>query len=285
MGEITINKKDAVEHYIWKKKNNNFIHVKKYTYKRLIIVSTTIAEASITIETLNFVIDMGYFNFVSHNPTSNQQISKIVEISENSRIQRRGRLIGRAKEGAVFYLYTENRKINNKWLLGMQTDDIQKIILSFFELFENVVLKKFNEMVLHFKKNNEINGEYSFIFYNQLLKSNNIENDFIYYNSNNKYELDNFINYDYKKITNEKEFYIVNPNTDDVNVIKIYVNNLFFSYNLFKIISPNYFNFEYEYKLSFISQLLLILTIKFEKHKSNKYYYKLLNLVYIKYIL
>jgi HrpA-like RNA helicase len=39
-------------------------HIK---YSRVVIIATNVAEASITIENLRYVVEMGYFNFVGYN--------------------------------------------------------------------------------------------------------------------------------------------------------------------------------------------------------------------------
>ena len=83
------------------------------TYKRSIIVSTNIAEASITIPGLKYVVDHGYSKVSIFNPISGLSTLQIKEISESSRKQRKGR-VGRKGDGFVYYLYKKNARLKNK---------------------------------------------------------------------------------------------------------------------------------------------------------------------------
>lgn len=78
--------------------------VSKGTYNRVVIVATTLAEASITIGTLKYVVDSGLRYLVPYNYEARMAIPKEVPISETSRVQRRGR-VGRTSDGIVYYLY------------------------------------------------------------------------------------------------------------------------------------------------------------------------------------
>ena len=83
------------------------------TYSRVIIVATNIAEASITVDSLRFVIDTGYNIVVSDNPYENTTTIEKNLISEVSRIQRRGR-VGRVSDGVVYYMYKKDSHIDIK---------------------------------------------------------------------------------------------------------------------------------------------------------------------------
>ena len=78
--------------------------VPKGIYKRAIIIATNVAEASITISGLKFVIDNGYAKVNKFDEVKNETKLLIEKISESSRIQRRGR-VGRIASGTVYYLY------------------------------------------------------------------------------------------------------------------------------------------------------------------------------------
>ena len=82
--------------YIKGTNNNNF--------KRAVIIATNVAEASITIPNLKFVIDNGYSK--QNNFIYSKGDSLLVEemISNSSRVQRKGR-VGRISDGTVYYLY------------------------------------------------------------------------------------------------------------------------------------------------------------------------------------
>jgi hypothetical protein len=79
------------------------------TYKRAIVVATNIAEASITIDSLKYVVDTGYFISVSDNPFTGETNIDKKKISEASRIQRRGR-VGRVSSGTVYYMYMRDSR-------------------------------------------------------------------------------------------------------------------------------------------------------------------------------
>ena len=83
--------------------------VGKGTYKRAIVVATNVAEASITITTLKFVIETGFAKVNKFNPYSQTSELLLEKISESSRVQRRGR-VGRVSSGTVYYTYPEGAR-------------------------------------------------------------------------------------------------------------------------------------------------------------------------------
>lgn len=99
----------------------------KPTYTNFVLVATNIAEASITINSLYYVIDIGkrkndYYDYEKKN-------SKILEtfISESSRLQRKGR-VGRRQAGEVHYLYKENSLLFNKTSVEFSIQNISESI-------------------------------------------------------------------------------------------------------------------------------------------------------------
>lgn len=93
------------------------------TYTMAIIVATNIVEASVTIPTLRFVIDTGYFNSVVFDDRTNDQVVSIDKIPEASRLQRRGR-VGRVAPGTVYYTYAKGSRANIKPRYGIVTADV-----------------------------------------------------------------------------------------------------------------------------------------------------------------
>ena len=73
---------------------------------RKVILSTNIAEASITIDNIVYVIDSGFAKLRAYNPVSGIETLTPVPISKASAAQRTGRA-GRTKPGKCFRLYTE----------------------------------------------------------------------------------------------------------------------------------------------------------------------------------
>lgn len=73
---------------------------------RKVIVSTNIAEASVTIDGIVYVIDCGFAKLRAYNPNTGIETLTAVPISKASATQRAGRA-GRTKPGKCFRLYTE----------------------------------------------------------------------------------------------------------------------------------------------------------------------------------
>lgn len=73
---------------------------------RKLIVSTNIAEASVTIDGIIYVIDTGYVKLRAYDPTLGIERLNVVPISKASATQRAGRA-GRTRPGKCYRLYTE----------------------------------------------------------------------------------------------------------------------------------------------------------------------------------
>lgn len=113
------------------------------TYEHVVIIATNVAEASITINTLKYVVDTGnqktnYYDYSVRFPKL-----KLVSISESSRMQRRGR-VGRVGSGMVYYMYEKKRIENNKTQYNISIEDIKDSIFDLLResseeerLFEN----------------------------------------------------------------------------------------------------------------------------------------------------
>lgn len=74
---------------------------------RKVIVSTNIAETSLTIDGIVYVIDPGFSKQKVYNPRIRVESLLVTPISKASAQQRAGRA-GRTKPGKAFRLYTEN---------------------------------------------------------------------------------------------------------------------------------------------------------------------------------
>lgn len=74
---------------------------------RKVIVSTNIAEASVTIDGIVYVIDCGFAKLRAYNPNTGIETLTAVPISKASATQRAGRA-GRTKPGKCFRLYTQS---------------------------------------------------------------------------------------------------------------------------------------------------------------------------------
>ncbi|OAQ98701.1 hypothetical protein LLEC1_03834 [Akanthomyces lecanii] len=73
---------------------------------RKVVFSTNIAEASVTIDGIVFVVDSGYVKLRAYNPKTGIESLTAAPISKASASQRAGRA-GRTKPGKCFRLYTE----------------------------------------------------------------------------------------------------------------------------------------------------------------------------------
>lgn len=85
--------------------------VSQGTYKRAVIIATNVAEASITIESLKYVVDTGYSKVNRFDIILDTSTINIEKISESSRIQRKGR-VGRVREGIVYFTYGKNKRLD-----------------------------------------------------------------------------------------------------------------------------------------------------------------------------
>ena len=79
-------------------------------YKRAVIISTNVAEASLTIPLLKIVVDIGLSKVNKFDRESETFSLNIEEISESSRLQRKGR-VGRSSRSSIIYIIKELEKI------------------------------------------------------------------------------------------------------------------------------------------------------------------------------
>jgi len=99
--------------------------------KRKIIVATNIAETSLTVDGIKYVIDTGYCKLKIYNPKMGMDSLQVTPISQANANQRRGRA-GRTGPGACWRLYTESAYVSE--MLTMTIPEIQRTNLA------NVVL-------------------------------------------------------------------------------------------------------------------------------------------------
>jgi ATP-dependent helicase HrpB len=74
--------------------------------RRKVVLSTNVAESSVTVEGVTIVIDSGVARVAEHSPWTGRQSLEIRPIARSSAIQRAGRA-GRTAPGQVLRLYTE----------------------------------------------------------------------------------------------------------------------------------------------------------------------------------
>ena len=130
------NKKHRV-HLEWGEKFISDKSVPNNIYKRAVIIATNVAEASITIPGLKFVVDNGYQKVNKYDMKQKTKVINIEEISEASRLQRKGR-VGRKEPGDVFYLYPEGARAENLPKFKITQEDISDILMSVLTDQENL---------------------------------------------------------------------------------------------------------------------------------------------------
>lgn len=203
---------EIIEHYTKNINNGNLIK-----YDRVIIVATNIAEASITLKDLEYVIDIGKQKKNRFDIDLQMNVLEEGNISEQSRIQRKGR-IGRVKEGSIYYLYEKNALVNdNKINMNILLENFSYNLLNLLSAYNDSNnayftnstdpnIKQFNVNVNDkFGINNIIKNQYysNDVFYDyELLDVPGIQY-FMYYD--NKFDIHTLID-------NKGIFYIIHPN-------------------------------------------------------------------------
>ena len=108
---------------------------------RRVILSTNIAEASVTIPGIVYVIDTGFVKIKSYNPYTSMESLIIAPISQASADQRAGRA-GRITSGKVYRLYTFESfsSLSKSSIPEMQRSDLSTVILQLKSIgIENVL--------------------------------------------------------------------------------------------------------------------------------------------------
>jgi hypothetical protein len=195
------------------------------TYTRFIIIATNIAEASITIDTLKYVIDDGKQKVMFYDGNTNQSKLLTIDIAIPNQKQRKGR-IGRNQPGKAYFTY-DISKLKSKVLYKLCSDNINDKILDLLTLSDNHFFNSENNPYIVSTLNNLddnnlekipifLQKQYSYIDtnnYNDYVdilfyrtKPDNINyNDIIYPYSDGKYDLDTLID-------EQGKFFIIHPN-------------------------------------------------------------------------
>ncbi|NXC43556.1 DHX35 helicase, partial [Penelope pileata] len=109
---------------------------------RKVIVATNVAEASITIHGISFVIDCGFVKLRAYNPKTAIECLVVVPVSKASANQRAGRA-GRNRSGKCYRLYTEEdyEKLPKSTVPEMQRSNLAPVILQLKALGIDNVLR------------------------------------------------------------------------------------------------------------------------------------------------
>jgi hypothetical protein len=211
---------DSKHHIIKLSKNSNFADENVdptegiFTYTNFIIIATTIAEASLTIQRLSYVIETGTSKRQIYDYNNKTSILKTLNISESSRLQRKGR-VGRVKDGTVYYTYPKGTMENNKILCEVSITNLTDDIYNF--------LRKSDSQDILFDINKVIKDETFREMYlssdNKVFSYNGVESHFNYKIKNYKVKMFVSGQYSYLDLVdNDGHFYIVHP--DEPNLLR-----------------------------------------------------------------
>ena len=201
-------------------------------YTQFVIVATNIAEASITIDSLGFVIDDGIqkTNYYDYDIRNTKLIKEL--IADPNRLQRKGR-VGRVKSGTIYYTYLSSAKdfkeklkskVQYKFCIEDITIFITNLINNNSEQIKNInnnndpsINKEINNLLPEYIKKqyiynilkNQNDYEILQVSYNYLvsnfLNEREYKTDNIYYPyTDSKYDLDDIID-------DKGKFYIIHP--------------------------------------------------------------------------
>jgi hypothetical protein len=185
------------------------------TYKRFIILATNIAEASITIDTFEYVIDIGNQKINIFDYNTNQSKLEIIPIAVPNQKQRKGR-VGRVKPGQVYYTY-DRTKLSEKVIYKLNIENINSNILDLVSSsntklidsktdpykLENIIYENLPDFLK--KQYVYIDGDNKYIGFSKIKKRDASKINYPY--SDGKY--------DYDTLKDEDGiFYLIHPNED-----------------------------------------------------------------------
>jgi hypothetical protein len=200
-----------------------------FNYSRTIIVATNIAEASITIPTLKYIIDTGVTKIAVYDIESRQNVLITKRIGETNRLQRRGR-IGRRGEGYAYFMYKKGETIgiDNMARLAITRSELSQ---NFFSIVESSI---FNDYFLDLNKldiekdtskeifkNKDIPDDIKKIYYKQYCRTHTDEKSKLMF----RY-VGNYDHYDYDQCESITEIYR-RVRKNDCHYIHDYFGNYF----------------------------------------------------------
>jgi len=128
------------------------------TYTRAIIIATNVAEASLTLRSLKYVIDNGYSKVNIYSDFYDQEKLIVEMIAESNRKQRKGR-VGRVSSGTAYYLYKKGSREDVKQNYKINQIDFGESLLKLLkndQLTENIYENE-NEQHIDLIKEQNIN--------------------------------------------------------------------------------------------------------------------------------
>jgi hypothetical protein len=162
-------------------------------YTRAVIIATNVAEASVTISSLKYVVDTGFNKVSIFNPLTGGIQIQLAKISESSRLQRKGR-VGRVSNGTVYYVY---KKESRKDILTQYKITIEMVYDTILSLLNTTpITEKYYE-------------SYQSLYL--LNPRNKLSREFIFPEAQIAKEEDFTLSID-TLLDNKFEFYIIHPN-------------------------------------------------------------------------
>jgi len=131
----------ATDEFLYKSDKNN-------VNTRKIVMATNIAESSVTVKGIVYVIENGYANEEKYNPINNTRELNKTRISKAQARQRRGRA-GRTQAGVCYNLYTKQQydNFNDYPTPDIRKTDLTEDILRFLSLKEIQTIDKLNNLL------------------------------------------------------------------------------------------------------------------------------------------
>lgn len=211
-------------------------------YDRCVIVATNIAEASLTISSLKYVIDTGNQKVDIYDYKKHRSGLIQTSISDSSRLQRKGR-VGRVGPGTVYYLYKKGTTEFIKKQYDISVSDIfQELYDRLYDTDNDLCIishdndpnsynnlegnkfivsaKRLHKMFSFKNKKNQILNVDKIISHQYYINGQFYD----YYGNNNHYDYCNYTNLDpsyqtgfnYATLNDEYgKFYIIHPNEPD----------------------------------------------------------------------
>jgi hypothetical protein len=194
-----------------------------YTYTQFIIISTNIAEASLTIKSLKYVIDTGEHKIKEYNLKTFQSSLKIKQIAKQNQLQRIGR-VGRTKPGFAYYTYNHH-ELTLEPTYKIQIEDYKNLIFELYTDNNTQEITSLNDPNLITNPDRlleSLKNQYT-ITNNNLFNYPKINTSFmppIHYPYNGKYHSPELIDYQNRFYITNPTKYILNENMELKNVIQ-----------------------------------------------------------------
>lgn len=147
-------------------------------YDQKLVMATNVAESSLTIDGLKYVIDSGYELFSYFDPEAVAHVLETRLIAKSSALQRRGR-VGRTESGICYHLLTKSQFDSLK---EFQEPDIlrQDITIDLIKIIGGTTSKKYIDgfdivtQLMDIPKQNYINYSYKLLKLYKILNSEDI---------------------------------------------------------------------------------------------------------------